>query len=93
MCLSKKHSSRISKETINTAVRYRKKRRETPLKHVAQSGIKLHNCQMDKSQITYNVRDQKIWDIYQMEQITYSLRLQKPAFTKRWKTVIVLLIQ
>lgn len=42
---------------------------------------------------TYNVWIQKIWDIYQMEQITYSLRLQKPIFIKRWKPVIALLIQ
>lgn len=42
---------------------------------------------------TYNVWIQKIWDIYQMEQITYSLRLQKPIFIKRWKPVIALITQ
>ena len=33
---------------------------------------------------TYNIWTQKVWDIYQMEQITYSLRLQRSIFTKRW---------
>ena len=42
---------------------------------------------------TYNIWIQKVWDIYQMEQITYSLRLQKSIFTKRWGPVSALLIQ
>uniref|UniRef100_A0A667YTZ3 Secreted protein n=1 Tax=Myripristis murdjan TaxID=586833 RepID=A0A667YTZ3_9TELE len=39
---------------------------------------------------SYNGWIQKIWDIYQMEQITYSLRLQKSVFIKRWKPLLLL---
>ena len=42
---------------------------------------------------TYNIWTQKVWDIYQMEQITYSLRLQKSIFPKRCGPVSALLIQ
>ncbi len=42
---------------------------------------------------THNVWTQKVWDIYQMEQFTYLLRLQKPIFIKRWTPVMTLLIQ
>lgn len=41
----------------------------------------------------YNTRIQKVWDLYQMEEMTYSLRLQKSIFTKRWSPVMALLIQ
>ena len=42
---------------------------------------------------TYNLWIQKVWDVYQMEQITYLLRIQKDTFTKRWSPVIDLLMQ
>lgn len=42
---------------------------------------------------TYNMWVGKIWEIYQMEQITYSLRLQKDTFTKRWSPLMAILIQ
>ena len=32
---------------------------------------------------TYNMWTEKVWEIYQMEQITYSSRLQKQTFIKR----------
>lgn len=42
---------------------------------------------------TYSMWIQKVWEIYQMEQITYSLRLQKDAFIKRWSPVMPILMQ
>lgn len=42
---------------------------------------------------TYNIWIQKVWDIYQMERITYILRLQEPIFTERWRPALVLLMQ
>lgn len=41
---------------------------------------------------TYNLWIQNVWDLYQMEQITHSLRLQRSTFTKRCP-VMTLLIQ
>uniref|UniRef100_A0A672YVJ1 Uncharacterized protein n=1 Tax=Sphaeramia orbicularis TaxID=375764 RepID=A0A672YVJ1_9TELE len=37
---------------------------------------------------SYNTWIQKVWDIYQMEQITYWLRLQKTIFTKRREPIL-----
>lgn len=42
---------------------------------------------------TYNTLIQKVWDVYQMEQITDPLRHQKATFAKRWSPVMALLIQ
>lgn len=42
---------------------------------------------------TYNIWIQKVWDIYQMEQITFALRLQKSMFNERWRPALFLLIQ
>ena len=42
---------------------------------------------------TYNIWIQKVWDLYQMEQITYTLRLQRPIFAGRWSPVMPLLMQ
>uniref|UniRef100_A0A3Q3M8I3 Uncharacterized protein n=1 Tax=Labrus bergylta TaxID=56723 RepID=A0A3Q3M8I3_9LABR len=42
---------------------------------------------------SYNIWIQKVWDIYQMEQITYQLRLKKETFTTRWRLVLALLMQ
>ena len=41
---------------------------------------------------THNMWTDKIKAIYQMEQITYSLRLQKHTFTKRWSPAMRILI-
>ena len=41
---------------------------------------------------THNMWTEKIKEIYQMEQITYSLRLQKHIFTKRWSPAMGILI-
>ena len=42
---------------------------------------------------TYNIWIQKLWDLYQMEQITYTLRLQRSLFVGRWSPVVPLLMQ
>uniref|UniRef100_A0AAR2JPC0 Uncharacterized protein n=1 Tax=Pygocentrus nattereri TaxID=42514 RepID=A0AAR2JPC0_PYGNA len=42
---------------------------------------------------TYNLWIQKVWDIYQMEQITYLVRIQKDIFIKIWSPVRDLLMQ
>ena len=42
---------------------------------------------------TYNQWIQRIWEIHVMEQITYSLRLKKNIFVKRWSPIMKLLIQ
>lgn len=42
---------------------------------------------------TYNIWIQKVWDLYHMEQITYTLRLQRSLFVVRWTPVMPLLLQ
>lgn len=42
---------------------------------------------------TYNTWIQKVWDIHLMEEITYTLRLQKTVVNIRWSPVIRLLFQ
>uniref|UniRef100_A0A673AVP9 Uncharacterized protein n=1 Tax=Sphaeramia orbicularis TaxID=375764 RepID=A0A673AVP9_9TELE len=37
---------------------------------------------------SYTTWVQKVWDIYQMEQITFLLKLQKTTFTKRWEPML-----
>ena len=41
---------------------------------------------------THNMWTEKIKEIYQMEQITYSLRHSKIIFTKRWSPAVGILI-
>lgn len=42
---------------------------------------------------THKIWLQKVWELYQMEHIIYSLRLQKSTFTKQWSPIIALLMQ
>ena len=42
---------------------------------------------------TYNIWLKKVWELYEMEQITYAIRLQRPIFIKRWSPVMSLLMQ
>lgn len=42
---------------------------------------------------TYNMWLIKVWELYEMEQITYAITLQRPTFIKRWSPVMSLLTQ
>ena len=42
---------------------------------------------------TYNLWIEKVWEIYHIEQITYSLRLQKDTFVKRWSPAMIVLVR
>ena len=42
---------------------------------------------------TYNMWVDKVWEIHQMEQITYALRLRSDLFIARWNPVMPILIQ
>lgn len=43
--------------------------------------------------LSYNIWIQKVWELYEMEQITYAIRLQKPKFIKRWSPAMTLIMQ
>lgn len=42
---------------------------------------------------TFSMWVEKVWDIHQMEQITYALRLQPDIFNKRWSPIMPLLMR
>lgn len=56
--------------------------------------FKCNTCRWQNSEPpSYNAWIQKVWELYQMKQITYPLRLQKTIFLKRWSPVMPLILQ
>lgn len=51
------------------------------------------NRQLKSEPPSYNTWIQNVWDVYQMELITFSLRLQKTTFTERWEPILNVLLQ